>query len=510
MRNGSRLIVVSNRLPITVRHSGSQLEITSSSGGLVTALTPLLQRAGGCWIGSAGMKCTPGITQSLRAACDDSFELLPVSIEETEYAEFYAGCSNDIIWPLFHDNLSACHFESKYWESYRNVSEHFADAIETAATPRDFVWVHDYHLMLVAGALRARGSRLKLAYFHHIPFPSPDIFGRLPWRAEVLKALLQFNQLGFQTKHDRQNFVASLRRWLPGDVRVRRIDSDWLVSAHGRSCVVGNYPISIDFESFAKMANDAEVVADSDRLRRNLPFQSIVLGVDRLDYTKGIMERLQGFRTFLEQNPARRGTCTLVQLLIPSREEVPCYQALRRSIEQSIAEINGRFGRPGWTPIVYMYRSVPARELVALYRAAKIALVTPVRDGMNLVAKEFCASRTDDSGVLVLSEFAGAAEELSCGALLVNPYDTQQMADALGFAFRMPKAEVTRRMSSMRETIRKHNVWNWCSAFCGTNLYRRPADRPYAIPQSAVRRTFAAATATGGAYDVGDIEIARA
>lgn len=509
MKIPSRLFVVSNRLPFTVRRSGSQLSVEKSCGGLVTALEPLLQRAGGCWIGSLGAECDPEIVQLLKSTCKNPFELRPVSIKEKEYQDFYNGCSNEIIWPLFHDIASECRFEPRYWETYRQVTENFADAIESAATPRDFVWVHDYHLMLVAGALRERNSRLKLAYFHHIPFPAPDIFGKLPWRVELLSSLLEFNQLGFQTKRDRQNFVASLRRWLPGGVRVRRLDSNWLVSANGRCCVVGNFPISVDFEGFSDLASTAEVIYECDRWEHRLPSQSIVLGVDRLDYTKGILERLTAFRTFLEQNPGRCGSTTLVQLVIPSREDIPSYQSLRRSIEQSVSEINGRFGRLGWTPVVYMYRSVAQQELVSLYRSASVALVTPLRDGMNLVAKEFCASRPDHAGVLILSEFAGAADELSCGAFLINPNDTQQVADTLRTALEIPKEEVSRRMSGMREVIRKHDIWDWCTRFCGTSLRRQSRGNQYAAIQTALRTAFVASAGSGNTHLVDDIDLAR-
>jgi trehalose 6-phosphate synthase/phosphatase len=498
MKDTSRLIVVSNRLPVTISRSGSQLVVAKSSGGLVTALEPLLQRVGGCWIGWPGMETTPDVVQSLRAACHDSFELRPVSISAAEHRDFYAGCSNEIIWPLFHDNISACRFEPECWESYRDVTEYFADAVEATATPRDFVWVHDYHLMLVASALRARDSRLKLAYFHHIPFPSPDIFGRLPWREELLTALLDFNQLGFQTRQDRRNFVTSLRRWLPGKVQVRRLDSNWLVSANGRTCTVANHPISIDFQYFSNLANHTDVIAECDQIRRNLPFQSIILGVDRLDYTKGILERLHAFLTFLEQNPEQCGLATLIQLLIPSREDVPVYRALRASIEQSISEINGRFGRPGWTPVVYMYRSVSPCELAGLYRAAAIALITPLRDGMNLVSKEFCASRDDDSGVLILSEFAGAAEELSCGAILVNPHDRQQIADALCRALDMPRAEISQRMSAMRETIRQHDVWDWFARCCDMNVLQRSYQQRHDELRTALRSALVTAANVNG------------
>lgn len=504
----SRLIVVSNRLPVTICRSGSQIEVRKSCGGLVTALEPLLRRSGGYWIGWPGSECTPEISRCLDALVNEPFQLRPVYIAQEEHSDFYNGCSNQIIWPLFHDNLSACRFDPAYWESYRSVSEYFADAIESTATPRDFVWVHDYHLMLVAGSLRARDSRLKLAYFHHIPFPEPEIFGRLPWRVELLSSLLKFNNLGFQTQRDRRNFVASLRRWLPGSVRVRRLGANWLVSANDRTCIVAASPISVDFECFSS-ANDAEVAAECEQLRYQMAFQSLILGVDRLDYTKGILERLQAFRLFLEQNPDQCGVATLIQLVIPSREEIESYRELRRRIEQLVGEINGHYGRPGWTPVHYMYRGISRNELIALYRCATAALVTPLRDGMNLVAKEFCASRNDGSGVLILSEFAGAAEELACGALIVNPNDIQQIADALRDATNMTESEKRQRMTRMRDAIRAHDVWYWSTRLCaGEFSSRRPVEASVTVPTTAHKAFANAASRIAASFQ--DIEIARA
>lgn len=490
--SNSRLVVVSNRLPVTVHPSGNSLVLQKSSGGLVTALEPLLRRTGGCWIGWPGMENTTEVSQSIQAACDGFYDMRPVAMTAEEHNEFYGGCANEILWPLFHDMASVCQFEPRYWETYRHVTEHFADAIELTATPRDFVWVHDHHLMLVADALRERDVRLKLAYFHHVPFPAPECFGRLPWRVEVLNALLQYNQLGFQTHRDRQNFIASLERWLPGEVHIERIDSKWLVEANGHRCSVGDFPISIDFEYFSDLARSPEVIAEAHELKQKIPRQSIVLGVDRLDYTKGIPERLKAFGRFLEQNPEMCGRATLVQLVVPSREDVPSYKVLRRTIEQSVSEINGRFGRPGWTPVIYMYRSVTPRELVALYRAADAALVTPLRDGLNLVAKEFCASHNDNSGVLILSEFAGAAEELGQGAILVNPHDVQQMADAIRVGIQMPVNEKSRRMTEMRSVIRNHDIWHWCSKFCSANVHVPSQEKRFPEVRTALRGAFVA------------------
>src|SRR5512146_1135296 len=436
-----------------------------SSGGLVTALNPVLSSTGGCWVGWTGTDYISEVADVLQQRCDRPYSLAPVFLTEAEKRCFYHGCSNEILWPLFHDLQTRCRFDPEYWDVYRDVTEKYADAVERVAQPGDFVWVHDYHLMLMADALRARDLPLTLAYFQHIPFPQTDIFEKLPWRNEILRGLLQFNALGFQTAHDVENFVACVRHCLR-DVQVERVGSRVLVRVGKLCTTAGAFPISIDFDEFATAADSPGVVVRCADIRRSLPGR-IVLGVDRLDYTKGIMERLLAFRALLTNHSDLRGRVALVQVIVPSREEIPSYRDLRIALERLISEINGEFGKPGWTPIVYLHRCLSRAELVAMYRAADVALVTPLKDGMNLVAKEFCASRPDEQGVLVLSEFAGAANELATGALLVNPYDFEGAAVALHRALTMDKSEQSARMQRMRTMIRNHDVFDWCKTFCG-------------------------------------------
>ena len=464
MNRGGRFIIVSNRLPITVEPTDSGFRLQPSCGGLVSALRTALRDQQNCWIGWTGSDYTPQIAEALRQS-PGSPALVPVFLTPAEKACFYHGCCNEIIWPLFHDLQSHCNFDPTYWEAYRQVTEKFADAVQQAAQRDDFVWVHDYHLMLLAEALRARELPLKLAYFHHIPFPPPDIFEKLPWRREILRGLLQFHIVGFQTARDRRNFIASLRRCLP-DVHVKGAGERLLVHAEESFTTVGVYPISIDFQEFAGQALDPAVSARAGEIQRGLRGEQIILGVDRMDYTKGIPERLAAFGTLLQKHPELQGRVTLLQLVVPSREDIPRYQDLKLTIERLVSEINGEYGSPNWSPIVYLHRCVSRSELVAFYRAADIALVTPLKDGMNLIAKEFCAARVDDGGVLVLSEFAGAAAELKGGALLVNPYDAEGVAAALYRAFRMSGREQRVRMQRMRHFLQRHDVFRWCSAFC--------------------------------------------
>ncbi len=464
--SGGKLVVVSNRLPVSVERSDAGIRLQPSCGGLVTAMRPLLKGSGGCWVGWTGTDAEPAIADLLvRHGEASGYSPVPVFLTASEKADFYYGCCNEIIWPLFHDLQSRCVFNPTYWDVYREVNDKFADAVESVAGRDDFVWVQDYHLMMLADALCGREARLKLGYFHHIPFPPPDIFEHLPWREDILRALLQFNTIGFQTVRDQRNFIASLRR-CQRDVHVQDIGDKLLVRSRGLAATVGVFPISIDYQEFANEAASAEATAMASEVQRNLTPSQIVLGIDRLDYTKGIPERLHAFRALLRDYPEVHGLIAMVQIVVPSRAEIPHYRELKLAIERLVSEINGEYGRPGWVPVHYYYRCVSRAELLAFYRAADIALITPLKDGMNLVAKEFCASRPNDDGVLILSEFAGAATELRCGALLVNPNDTRAVASALYRAFRMSGREQHVRMWRMRHHLRRHDVFHWRDAFC--------------------------------------------
>ena len=471
MNHEGRLILVSNRLPVSVVRSSNGVEIQQSSGGLVSALLPLLKSSGGCWIGWPGADYDAEIESELQRESSAEFHLQPVFLSQSEKQYFYDGCCNEILWPLFHDLQSRCNFDPLYWSSYLEVNETFADAVERSARRNDFIWVHDYHLMLLADCLRSRGARWRMAYFHHIPFPPPDVFEKLPWRAEILRGLLRFSTLGFQTDRDRRNFFACLRRCLSG-VQIKKIGARFLVSVEGRHTEAATFPISIDYERLACDSGSAEVLAEADQIRRDFSDRKLILGIDRLDYTKGIPERLIAFRTLLEQRPELRGQVALVQVTVPSREQIPKYQECKIAVERLVSEINGAFGGPGWAPVTYIHRSVPYSHLLGLYRAAHVALVTPLKDGMNLVAKEFCAARSDEQGVLVLSEFAGAAVELCRGALLVNPYDFEGVASALHEALRMPEFQQKSRMQAMRRMVQGSDVYRWCKNCCGQALFR--------------------------------------
>ena len=460
-----RLIIVSNRLPVTIRRTSNGLEAEPSSGGLVSALFPIFKAAGGCWVGWPGTGYATEIQKTLRRQCADYF-FEPVFLTEAERSHFYQGCSNEILWPLFHDFPSRCNFDPAYWNAYRDATEKFADGVERVAHREDFVWVHDYHLMMLADALRARDLRLNLSYFHHVPFPAPDIFEKLPWRAEVLRGLLQFNHLGFQTDRDKKNFVRCVQRLYPG-TRLHKIGARRLLSSGGMHTEIRTSPVSIDYQSVALEAGGSAVRGRVQELRQAFEGKQIILGLDRLDYTKGIPERLLGYRMLLENRPELRGRVVLLQVVVPSRQDIPEYVELKVKIEQLVSEINGKYGQPGWSPVVYLHRSVPLCELLGLYRAAHVALVTPLKDGMNLVAKEFCAARSDDRGVLILSEFAGSAAELKEGAVLINPFDLESIASALQLALTMPDSDQRVRMRAMRDVIERYDLLQWFKSCCG-------------------------------------------
>ena len=467
-RQRERLIVVSNRLPFSFRRDDAgSWRADPASGGLVTALMPVLRHRGGMWIGWTGASGEDaGLAPALDLAGQGAgFTLRSVPLSVEEVHDFYLGFSNEIIWPLFHDLQSLCNFEPAYWRAYCDVNRRFAEVVAGNAEPGDFIWVHDYHLMNVAGELRRAGVRSRVGFFLHIPFPSPDLFLKLPWRREVLQSLLEFDLIGFQTQRDRRNFVQCVRA-LVKDAGIEGRGQVLLVSALGRVVRVGSFPISIDYNTFMRRAAASDVAERARELHRLLPNRRLILGVDRLDYTKGIPLRLKAFQSLLSRFPELRERVSYIQVVVPSREDIPRYQELKTEIEQLVSKINGSFVHPGgWVPVWYVYRSLSRLDLLAYYRAADIALVTPLRDGMNLVAKEYCACSIEEDCALILSEFAGAAAQLGRSALLVNPYDIEGVADAIHRAYHMGKSERQARMRRMRRAIREYDVFWWVDSF---------------------------------------------
>ena len=461
------LIVASNRLPIVLSPDGEgDWNLERGSGGLVTALEPVLKERGGVWVGWPGVEGKIKEVDRLleSATAESGYRVSGVTLTRQEQDDFYLGFANQVIWPLFHDLQTQCNFEPRFWKTYVRVNRKFASCIARTAKPEDFVWVHDYHLMTVARDLRTEGWHGRVGFFLHIPFPPLDVFLNLPWRFPVLDALLAYDLIGFQSDRDRRNFLGCVRTLVPdaaveGEGRVVR------VRFGSRIVRVGVFPVSIDFREFAGPAASDAVSERVASLREEFRGQTVMLGVDRLDYSKGIPHKLEGYRLALERYPQMRERIVLVQLVVPSREDIPEYHQMRAEIERRVGQIQGEFTRSGWVPIHYQYGRWDRVELIAHYRMAGIALVTPLKDGMNLVAKEFCASSLEGRGVLILSEYAGATAQLQNDALLVNPYDVEGVAEAIHRAFTMPRAEVKGRMQRMRETIRATDVAWWVDTF---------------------------------------------
>jgi trehalose 6-phosphate synthase/phosphatase len=466
-RTRDRLIVVSNRLPYVFERNGKGWTAKGGAGGLVSALVPVLRNRGGTWIG------WPGVAEDgddLEAAVESAgkdlgFSLKSVPLDAEEVRNFYHGFSNEVIWPLFHDLHSLCSFDPVFWHSYLAVNRKYAEAVVAASAGADFVWIHDYHLMNVAAEAKAMGCAARMGFFLHIPFPPADIFLKLPWRLPLVHALLRYDLIGFQTLRDRRNFIQCLRLLL-GDVVVHGKGQVVRVSAGGQTTRVGTFPIGIDYTAFARQAATPEVTARAAELHRLLPNRKLILGIDRLDYTKGLPHRLRAFRNALDRYPQLRERVSLIQVVVPSRVDIPEYFELKAEIERLVGEINGAFVRPGgWVPVWYVYGSLSRDDLLAYYRASHIALITPLKDGMNLVAKEFCACSIEEECVLILSEFAGAAAQLERGAVLVNPYDIEGVADAIHRAYSMTDDQRRSNMRRLRRTVREYDIFWWVDSF---------------------------------------------
>lgn len=462
-----RLVIISNRLPIVIEGEGDKLNLKEGSGGLTTALAPVLRNRGGVWIGWPGG--TDLNEQVVTDLCKSSrkkqgYLFSPVFLSKEEVSLYYEGFSNEIIWPLFHDLQSQCHFVPEYWQAYQNVNKKFAKAVIDNTLPNDYIWVHDYHLMLLGQELRYSGLNQKIGFFLHIPFPPLDIFLKLPWRFQIINALLQYDLIGFQTKRDRRNFIQCVKT-LMKDVRTVNNRSMHTCKIGPREVRVGTFPISIDFHEFSIMAGSKEVSEEIGTLKKATLNQSLVFSVDRLDYTKGIVYRLGAINRFLANFPEYHKKVQFIQLIIPSRAEIPKYHQLKEEIDRLVGEINSQYTHEGWVPIHHLYRSFNRQELITHYRSSDLMLITPVKDGMNLVSKEYIAANTDEKGIVILSEFAGAAAQLYHEAILINPYDSIGISEAINTAMKMPLPERKKRMRKMRREVKKYDIFWWVETY---------------------------------------------
>jgi trehalose 6-phosphate synthase len=451
----SSLVVVSNRLPIdeTIKPDGAT-EWRRSPGGLVSALHPILRDASATWVGWAG-----GVGPAPELDDLDGVKLRAVPLSTEDFEDYYEGFSNSTLWPLYHDAVEQPVYHRRWWEAYQRVNQRFAAVTAEVAQPGAVVWVQDYHLQLVPAMLRALRPDLRIGFFMHIPFPPAELFQQLPRRVELLRGLLGADLVGFQLPGGAQNFTRLAGKLLGIAARHPRIDYA------GRVVRTGAFPISIDVAEIEALAGREESVRRARQLRSDLGDpHHVILGVDRLDYTKGIDHRLKALRELLADGRIKVPDTVMVQVAVPSRERVAHYQILRNRIEREVGRINGEFGRVGVAPVHYLNRGFDSAELAALYLAADVMVVTPLRDGMNLVAKEYVAARVDGGGALVLSEFAGAAGELR-QAYLVNPHDLDGLKDTLVQVVEADPAEKRRRMRAMRRHLRAHDVHGWARAY---------------------------------------------
>ncbi|WDG16814.1 alpha,alpha-trehalose-phosphate synthase (UDP-forming) [Microbacterium sp. Clip185] len=452
----AEFVVVANRLPVDRDADGGWRR---SPGGLVTALEPVMRKSDGAWVGWAGK---PDL--ELEPFDADGTHLVPITLTAEEVELYYEGFSNDTIWPLYHDVIAAPRYRREWWNAYVAVNRRFAEAAAEVAAEGGTVWVQDYQLQLVPKFLREQRPDLTIGYFHHIPFPAYGLFSQLPWRRQVLEGLLGADVIGFQRVADAGNFARAVRRQLRYETKSTGIK---VPQADGsvRMALARAFPISIDVASYVELAERPEIQARAREIREELGNpRHILLGVDRLDYTKGIRHRMKAFGELLQDERLSVEDVTLVQVASPSRERVETYQQLRDEIELTVGRINGDYDTMGHTAIRYLHQAFPKEEMVALYLAADVMLVTALRDGMNLVAKEYVASRIDNRGALVLSEFAGAADELG-SSLLVNPHDIQGLKDTIVRAIEMTPAEQGRRMRALRRRVREHDVEDWSREF---------------------------------------------
>ena len=468
-----RLLIVSNRLPLTVHERKGELHIEPSAGGLATGLSSWYRSCNSIWIGWAG------ITQKKMKREKDimarllSENCLPVSISQQDVEAYYNGICNKTIWPLFHYFPLYAEYSESSWQAYQRVNTAFANVVAGVARPNDMIWVHDYHLMLLPQLLRERLPRATVGYFLHIPFPSFEIFRLLPWRNQILEGLLGADLVGFHTYDYAGHFLDSVQRLLGYDVTTTQITvSNRIVRADA-------FPMGINHERFAGVAEDTKTQAERKRVRKKLGDCQVILSVDRLDYTKGIPQRLEAFSAFLDRNPKFKGRVTLVLLVVPSRTRVEQYMRLKKQVDGLVGEINGKHGTIGWMPIWYLYRSLPFHSLAALYSLADVALVTPLRDGMNLVAKEYLTTKADGRGVLILSETAGAAQELG-EAIIINANDQEDLIRALKQALEMPEQEQVGRNRIMQKRLRRYNIVRWADEFIDKLLNTKGLQREMA------------------------------
>ncbi len=455
-----RLIIAANRLPVSILKRDGQFRAHPSPGGLATGLAALPETIDRVWVGWPGISAETLKTEGREHLREQlaAEHCVPVFLSQQQIDQYYLGFCNKTIWPLFHYFPGQTAFRQEFWKSYEEVNRQFCDNLMKVIQPGDSVWIHDFQLMLLPQLLREKIPELEIGYFLHIPWPSYELFRLLPWREETLRGLLGANLIGFHTHDYARHFLSSVMRICGIEHSVGEVTVD------NRLVKIDAFPLGIDYDKYANAALDQEVHAEIENIRSTVANRRVILSIDRLDYTKGIIERLEAFNWFLSNWPQYKGSVTLIIVAVPSRTGIQDYQLIRQRLEQLVSRINGNHGTIGYVPVWYLYRSLPFKRLTALYSAADVCLVTPLRDGMNLVAKEFVATKADGKGVLILSEMTGAASELG-EALVVNSHDMEAVGRAIRQALEMPESEQVERNRVMQERLRRYDVRRWCGEF---------------------------------------------
>lgn len=474
-----RLVVVSNRLPFTVSFKDGAPEFKTSTGGLSTGLASYLRQANAgarenldyFWLGWPGTSIAPEFEATVRKHGAEQFKCAPVFLPEESMERFYHGFCNKTIWPLFHYFPSLAQFDEGFWQEYRNVNRIFGEAVANALQPDDVVWIHDYHLMLLPRLVREKFPEIPIGFFLHIPFPSFEIFRLMPraWREELIDGLLGSSLVGFHTHDYTRDFLTAVVRTSGFEHQLGNL------TLRDRAVKVDTFPMGVDFERFSSAAESPDTLNRVEELRQKCAGHKVIFSVDRLDYTKGLVNRLRGYDLFLKNNPQWHGKLVFIMSVAPSRIGVESYQAMQTELEQTIGHITGAYGTVNWNPLIYQFRNISFEEIVALYRLCDVALITPVRDGMNLVAKEFVASRPDKKGVLILSEIAGAAKEMG-ESVIVNPVHIEDFARALEQALTMPEDEQIRRNEILQDRLRRYDVNRWATDFVQATLSMQKTD----------------------------------
>ena len=454
-----KTIIISNRLPVKITKNNNEYQLSPSEGGLATGLGSIYKDGDNVWIGWPGLEVEDPQDQDIINQKLNDLSLLPVYLTQQEISEYYEGFSNEVLWPVFHYYASSyASYSQSNWDYYKLVNEKFKDAVLKVAEPGDTIWIHDYQLLLLPALIRSALPDISIGFFLHIPFPSHEMFRLIPWRSELLEGMMGADLIGFHTFDDVRHFLSAVTRVLPVT------SSANIISSNDRSIVVESFPMGIDERKYATLPKQKEVIEQINQIKESFKHTRLILSIDRLDYSKGILQRLEAYELLLNTHPEYINNITLYMIVVPSRDTVPQYQHLHDEIDKKVGSINAIYRTMDWTPVHYYYRSFPIETLSALYYSADVCLVTPMRDGMNLVSKEYVASRINNDGVLILSEMAGSSKEL-IDAVIVNPNNIGEICNAIIEALNMPLVEQQARMQQMRQLVAKFNVSHWVKIF---------------------------------------------